>query len=199
MAVHNHRNHRMQLANRSSETFAFLPFCVFSTHPRLGWGKSHFRSSAVPHSLLVEKRPSIYIWVDMTPKSEKIGKICTFFFIHPSFCTIHFTKQGDFTTITAPPSQGSKRKHEQASSPKIAPHHTKSPPHQVGRGKQEDYFILGLRHSIIGLGLLRASTSHRQDRHRLTQAKDTPPSTSSLQDFRQRHIVCMQLSQAFLA
>lgn len=142
--MHNHRNLRMQLANRSSETFAFLPFCVFPTHPRLGWGKSRFPLECWPHSLLVEKRPSIYIWVDMTPKSEKIGKICTFFFIHPYFCIIHFAKQGDFTTITAPPSQAPKQKREQSSSPKIAPHHTKSPPHQVGRGKQEDYSIIGL-------------------------------------------------------
>ena len=155
-------------------------------------GQESFPLECWPHSLLVEKRPSIYIWVDMTPKSEKIGKICTFFFIHPSFCIIHFAKQQDFTTITAPLSQGSKQKREQASSPKIAPHHTKSPPHQVGRGKQEDYSIIGLSH-------LSVSTSHRQGRHRLTQAKDAPPSTSSSQDFRQRHIVCMQLSQEFLA
>lgn len=192
MVVHNHRNHRMQLANRSSETFAFLPFCVFSTHPRLGWGKSRFPLECWPHSLLVEKRPSIYIWVDMTPKSEKIGKICTFFFIHPSFCIIHFAKQQDFTTITASPSQGQNRSVSKPHPQKSPPHHTKSPPHQVGRGKQEDYSIIGLSH-------LRTSTSHRHGRHRLTQAKDTPPSTSSSQDFRQRHIVCMQLSQAFLA
>ena len=30
----------------------------------------------------------------MTPKSEKIGKICTFFFIHPSFCVVNFAKKG---------------------------------------------------------------------------------------------------------
>lgn len=63
----------------------------------------------------------------MTPKSEKIGKICTFFFTHLSFCVVNFAKQGDFTTITAPPSQGSKRKREQASSPKIAPPITQNP------------------------------------------------------------------------
>lgn len=57
----------------------------------------------------------------MTPKSEKIGKICTFFFIHPSFCIIHFAKQGDFTTITAPPSKG---KNGSVSNP----HPQKSPP-----------------------------------------------------------------------
>lgn len=155
-------------------------------------GQESFPLECWPHSLLVEKRPSIYIWVDMPPKSEKNGKICTFFFVYPCFCTLSFAKQGDFTTITAPPSQAPKRKREQSSSPKIAPHHTKSPPHQVGRGKQEDYSIIGLSH-------LSVSTSHRRGRHRLTQAKDTPPSTSSSQDFRQRHIVCMQLSQAFLA
>lgn len=162
-------------------------------------GQESFPLECWPHSLLVEKRPSIYIWVDMTPKSEKIGKICTFFFIHPYFCVVNFAKQQDFATITAPLSQGSKRKREQASSQKSSPHHTKSPPHQVGRGKQEDYSIIGLSHSIIGLSHLSVSTSHRQGRHRLTQAKDAPPSTSSSQDFRQRHIVCMQLSQAFLA
>ena len=135
----------------------------------------------------------------MTPKSEKIGKICTFFFIHPYFCIIHFAKQGDFITITAPPSQGQNRSVSNPHPQKSPPHHTKSPPHQVGRGKQEDYSIIGLSHSIIGLGHLSVSTSHRHDRHRLTQAKDAPPSTSSSQDFRQRHIVCMQLSQAFLA
>ena len=154
MAVHNHRNHRIQLANRSSETFAFLPFCVFSTHPRLGWGKSHFRSSAVPHSLLVEKRPSIYIWVDMTPKSEKIGKIYTFFFTHPSFCVVNFAKQGNFTTITAPPSQAPKQKHEQASSHKIAPSSPKIalPSHKIpsapsGEGKTRGLFYYRVKPS----------------------------------------------------
>ena len=133
--MHNHRNLRMQLANRSSETFAFLPFCVFPTHPRLGWGKSRFPLECWPHSLLVEKRPSIYIWVDMTPKSEKIGKICTFFFIHPYFCVVNFAKQGDFTSITIPPSQGSKRKREQVSSPKIGTPSHKIPSAPSGEGK----------------------------------------------------------------
>ena len=110
-------------------------------------GQESFPLECWPHSLLVEKRPSIYIWVDMPPKSEKIGKICTFFFIHPSFCTIHFTKQQDFTTITAPPSQGSKRKREQASSPKIAPPSHKIPSAPSGEGKTRGLFYYRVKPS----------------------------------------------------
>lgn len=169
----------MQLASRSSETFAFFPYCVFSTHPRLGWGKSRFPLECWPHSLLVEKRPSIYIWVDMTPKSEKIGKICTFFFIHPSFCTIHFAKQGDFTTITAPLSQAPKQKREQASSPKIVPPSHKIPSAPSGEGKTR------------GLVYFRVRPSQREH-----QPSSWPASTHPSKGHTAQHIIIARFQAA---
>ena len=44
------------------------------------WGEVSFSLSDQPRRPIHFERPSIYIWVDIAPKSEKIGKNCTFFF-----------------------------------------------------------------------------------------------------------------------
>ena len=178
----------MQLANRSSETFAFLPFCVFPTHPRLGWGKSRFPLECWPHSLLVEKRPSIYIWVDMTPKSEKIGKICTFFFIHPYFCIIHFAKQGDFTSITIPPSQGQNRSVSK-------PHLQKSPPssHKIPSAPSGEGKTRGLFYYRVKPFYYRVKPSQREHQPSSWQASTHPSKGHTAQ----RIIIAKSLAAAY--